>query len=100
MSPGCWGEPSASTASCPLTTRRRWWPSTSSAWSKPNLTDQDEGLMGVRCMIRSPCSLAAELPLCQWRYAGRPDPSLGLRIDVVREPEPRDELRTDERGHL
>src|SRR5919199_3230977 len=100
MSPGCWGVPSVSTASCPLTTRSRWWSSTSSAWSKPNLTAQDEGLMGVRCMVRSPCSLAAELPLCQGRYAGRPESIARLRTDVVREPEPREQLRTDERGHL
>src|ERR671923_536900 len=100
MSPGCWGVPSVSTASCPLTTRRRWWSLTSSAWSKPNLTDQEEGLIGVRCMVWCPCSLAAELPLCQGRYAGRSESIARLQTDVVREPEPREQLRTDEGGHL
>src|ERR671911_568064 len=44
--------------------------------------------------------IQAELLLCQWRYAGRPESNARLRIEVVREPEPREELRTDERGHL
>lgn len=53
MSPGCWWLPSASTVSYPLHMSNRWCPSTSWAWSNPNLVDQDQGLTGFRSIDAS-----------------------------------------------
>src|SRR3954451_20815228 len=47
MSPACCGVPLASTASWPLIRSSRRWSSMSSAWSKPRLVDQGEGLIAV-----------------------------------------------------
>jgi hypothetical protein len=63
MSPGCWALPSASTASCPPHKSCRRCPSISCAWSNPNLSDHDTGLIDVRSRVSHSLPVHQSSPL-------------------------------------